>query len=288
MTKRLWTLSLLAAFLVVVGSGAAFAIPSLGGPTGIVTVPTANVAPANGLQTALTYQSLETGSLGMYGPAEDITSWTLQVLGGVSDQAELWAAYSTVSSSNDFHTWEIGGKMQIAPGSDDTTKLAVGASYGSWQDVVGPLAAALGMYGSGTGRDVDILKAYIVATRDFTPMAGESWEWSSTPSTRMLGSAGVMYISVDPSGGSSESLARPFVGFEFIGPEGTVLGLEYRWKDSDLDAKAVFSAVLRHPFTPALSAEIGTTNAGPGGFGLDDQDIFVRLGYDIAYNQPGW
>lgn len=278
MTKRLWTLPLLAAFLVVLGSGAAFAIPSLGGPTGIVTVPTANVAPANGLQTALTYQSLQ-----MYGGADDITSWTIQVLGGVSDQAELWAAYSTVSNSVDFHTWEIGGKLQLAPGNDDTTRLAIGASYGSWQDVVGPLAGSLAMYG-----DVDVLKAYIVATRDFTPMAGESWEWSSTPTTRMLGSAGLMYISVDPESGSSQTLARPFVGFEFIGPEGTTLGVEYRWKDSDLDAKAVFSAVLRHPFTPALSAEIGTTNAGPGGFGLDDQDIFVRLGYDIAYNQPGW
>jgi len=286
MTKRFWTLPLLAAFLVVLGSGAAFAIPSLGGPTGIVTVPTANVAPATGLQTALTYQSFQAESLGMYGSAEDITSWAIQVLGGVSDQAELWAAYSTVSNSEDFHMWEIGGKLQLAPGTDDTTRLAVGASYGSWQDAVGPLGGSLGMYG--TGGDVDVLKAYIVATRDFTPMAGESWEWSSTPTTRMLGSAGLMYISVDPEGGGSETLARPFVGFEFIGPEGTALGLEYRWKDSDLDAKAVFSAVLRHPFTPALSAEIGTTNAGPGGFGLDDQDIFVRLGYDIAYNQPGW
>lgn len=269
--------------MVMAGSGAAFAIPSLGGPTGIVTVPTANVAPANGLQTALTYQSFQAQSLGMY--AEDITSWTIQVLGGVSDQAELWAAYSTVSNSEDFHTWEIGGKLQLAPGTDETTRLAVGASYGSWQDAVGPLGGSMG---TGTAGDVDVLKAYIVATRDFTPMAGESWEWSSTPTTRMLGSAGLMYISVDPEGGGSETLARPFVGFEFIGPEGTTLGLEYRWKDSDLDEKAVFSVVLRHPFTPAMSAEIGTTNAGPGGFGLGDQDIFVRLGYDIAYNQPGW
>lgn len=111
-------------------------------------------------------------------------------------------------------------------------------------------------------------------------MSGESWEWSDG-GTRILGSLGLMYLKLDPDGGSSESLARPFVGLEFVGAENTTFGLEYRWRDTDIDMQAVFSAVLRYSFSPALEAEIGTTNSGPSGIGLDDQDFFLRLGYNI-------
>ena len=56
--------------------------------------------------------------------------------------------------------------------------------------------------------------------------------------------------------------------------------LEYRTKDNDLDAKAVFSAVLRRPAGRGLHWEFGTTNASPLGLGLEDQEVFLRLGYD--------
>jgi len=277
MKKTLWTLPLLAAFLMVVASGAAYAIPSLGGPTGIVSTPNALVAPVGQLQTALTYQSQEYASE-MYGGNIDATYWALNLLTGVSDEAELWAAYALVdqdmpTDSENANMWAIGGKYQIAREPEDQAALAIGGSWESWSDSA--LVGSAGMYGVG---DFDVFKLYIVATKDFTPMASESWEWTDG-GTRMLGSVGLMYLKVDPDGASSESLARPFVGIEFVGGGGTTFGLEYRWRDTDIDMKAVFSAVLRHRLSSAVEVEVGTTNAGPSGIGLDDQDFFLRLGY---------
>lgn len=283
MSMRLWTLPVLAAFVIVAGSGAALAIPSLSGPTGIVSTPTAAVAPAGSLQAALSYQSLEASNLGAY--SEDMTAWALQALAGVSDKAELWAAYSTVRNGADSNLWGIGGKVQLAKEPEDSATLAVGASYGVWKDMVesttvyDPVSHA---FVTGLAQtDATLKSVFIVATKDLTPMSGGGWEWGPGAGTKMLGSVGLLYLSFDPdlAGAGSESLTRPFVNLEFKGTGGTDLGLEYRWKDDDVDAKAVFSAVLRHAFSPEVTGEVGTTNAAPGGFGLDDQDWFVRLAY---------
>jgi hypothetical protein len=277
MSKRLWTISLLATVMIAAASGLGYGMPSLAGPTGIVSVPTAAVAPEGQLQVALTFQSQEMCQE-MYGTGLEVDYWALNGLTGVSDEAELWGAYAladqeTPTASETAHLWAIGGKYQLAREPEDEASLAVGASLEKWSDALWANASA--MYGSMS--DVDIVKAYIVATKDLTPMNGEAWEWGGE--TRMLGSVGVMYIDVDPDAGDSMSLTRPFVGLEFVGAGGTTLGMEYRWKDNDMDAKAVFSAVLCHRVSPEMELEVGTTNAGPGGLGLDDQDIFVRVGY---------
>ncbi|MBN1458192.1 MAG: hypothetical protein JXA57_01560 [Armatimonadetes bacterium] len=280
MKKSVWTIPLLAAFVIAVSGGAAFAIPSLGGPTGIVTCPNALVAPSGQLQTALTFQQQEYASE-MYGGGVDVDYWALNVLTGVSEEAELWAAYAiadqeTPTDSETANMWALGGKYQLAREPEDQASLAIGGSWESWSDLA--LAGAVDMYGGLD--DVDVFKLYVVATKDFTPM-GDSWEWSDG-GTRMLGSLGLMYINVDAdSGAIDDSLTRPFVGLEFVGAGGTTFGLEYRWDDDNIDMDAVFSAVLRHAFSPEIEAEIGTTNAGPSGIGLDDQNFFVRVGYNI-------
>ena len=276
MKKTLWTLPLVAALLVA-GSGFAYAIPSLAGPTGIVTVPTAAVAPEGELQTALTYQSQQIAGQGMYGGDMDVSLWQLQALAGVSDEAELWAAYAladqeTPTVSETANMWAFGGKYQLTREPEDQTALAIGASIEKWSDVIGMYSGA---------QDIDAWKLYIVATKDFTPVSGEAWEWSAGGGTRILGSVGIMYMSIDPDGGDRESLTRPFVGIEFVGVGGTTLGLEYRWKDNDLDMDAVFSAVLRHQVSPECSVEVGTTNATMFGLGLDEQDFFARIGYNF-------
>ncbi|NIQ99901.1 MAG: hypothetical protein GTN78_06820, partial [Gemmatimonadales bacterium] len=54
------------------------------------------------------------------------------------------------------------------------------------------------MYGAGPGiDDVDVLRAYIVVTKDFTPMSEELWEWNDG-GTRILGTAGLLYLDFDP------------------------------------------------------------------------------------------
>jgi len=129
-------------------------------------------------------------------------------------------------------------------------------------------------------QDVKVWNAYLVATKDFTPMDEGTSEWGPGAGTRMLGTAGIYYLKADPDLGKGFSLTRPFLGMEFLGAGGTALALEYRWKDSDLDNKALFSAVL--------TAELGSTNSSPIGLGLDDQDWFVRVGYTIPLKQAAW
>jgi len=254
------------------GSSAGFPMPSLAGPTGIVTVPNALIAPRS-LEAALSYQLLA-DSNGMY--SEDDTVWSLQALAGVAENGELWASYSTIRDGGSAHMWGVGGKLALMREPQNAMSLALGASYQQLSD-------SIGMYDVSTGPfdmsfDEKVTKAYLVATKDFTPGAG----------MHALASAGLMYMqakaSVDALGTSlseSESLTRPFVGLEFIAPSGTGLGLEYRWKDDTLDADAVMSAALRLALSDQFRVEIGTTNADPMGFGMDDQNLFFRLGYSV-------
>lgn len=291
MTMRFWTIPVLAGLLLAAMSGVGFAIPSLNGPTGIVTVPTAYVAPDKTLDYALSYQKFKIKNLvasgGMYGiteESEDLTSWSLQALTGISKQAELWTAYSRVNDGKSSNIWGLGGKVQLTKEPEEAASLAVGGSYQRWQDAFVEQISVTGLDGlpvvvSETTADATVWTGYLVATKDFTPMKGESWEWGPGAGTRMLGSAGLIYKKIDNSG--SMSLTRPFAGVEFIGPSGASLGLEYRWKDNDIDKKAVFSAVLRYKFSPKVTAELGTTNSTPVGTGLDNQDIFVRVGYTL-------
>ena len=296
MRNRLFTFVMMVALVVGV-SVACVAMPSLGGPTGVVTVPTADAAPVGEFQLALSYQSVDATSLwgdmlGLPVPEdlEDISLRSLQVLTGVSEEAELWAAFSDVSNRDEASGWAIGGKYLLVKNAEESASLAVG---GSWEDWSVELAERMWQTGSiydpplvtitMPAQDVDlkVTRAYLVATKDFTPMGAEDWEWGGGAGTRMLGSLGVMYVNIDPDGGDDASLTEPFVALQFVDAGGTSLGLEYRWDDDELDVDAVFSAVLSYPFSPEWTVEVGTTNASPGGLGLEDQDFFVRVGYCV-------
>jgi len=254
------------------GSGIGFPMPSLGGPTGIVTVPNALIAPRS-LETALSYQRLTTGE-GMYD--EDATVWSLQALARVAERAELWAAYSTIRDGDDAHMWGVGGKLALTREPQAGISLALGASYQQLSNSIAMYDESLGAFD--IAADEKVTKAYLVATKDLAPGAD----------THALLSAGMMYMRARASASAlgvslseSASLTRPFVGVEFMGHGGSGLGLEYRWKDDTLDSKAVMSAVLRLPLSKEFKAEIGTTNADPVGFGMDDQNLFIRLGYSV-------
>ncbi len=286
MAMRFWVIPVLAGLLLAVACGAGFAIPSLGGPTGIVSVPNASLAPAKSLETAFSLQNFRvlTESVAMYGGGvttghDDMTALSFQLLTGVSDEAELWAAYQSVRDGEDSHIWGIGGKFQVAKEPEMPVSVAVGASFQKWIDVLAVDAAARG---AGVDPDATVKKAFAVATRDLTPIKDKKWAWGPGGGTRILASAGLLYLKV--SGASlSDSLTRPFLGLEFVSPNGTTVGLEYRMKDSSIDEKAVMSAVLRYRFSPEFSAEIGTTNANPVGTGMSDEDMFLRLGYTIPF-----
>jgi subtilisin family serine protease len=295
MMKTWWIAAVLVMGLIALSGSVGLAIPSLGGPTGIVTVPTASIAPMKTLDAAFSYQKATATSVvaaaGMYGSApaveqpEELRVYSLQALTGITEQAELWAAYSRVRDARDSHIWGLGAKMALPISRRlNGASVAIGASYQDWVD--GLVTQTAAMYQGGAPglvvTDGKVVKAYLVATKDLTELKGAKPEWAPRTGTHMLGTAGLMYLRVAPGIGESETLVRPFLGLEVKGSgDGTELGLEYRWKDDDLDAKAVFSAVLRYRCSADFTAEIGTSNAGPVGTGLDDSKAFIRVGYVI-------
>jgi len=302
MSKRLWALPVLAALLVA-GRGVGYAIPSLGGPTGVVSTPNALVAPMGQLQVAVSYQSMTNSlvsGLETYTPLDDsLNVWSLQALAGVAEGAELWAAYSKDSSDFDVSTWGIGGKYKFPTEASYGMDFAIGASYQAGSGDTN-LIINIGEYElpdfepADVNLDANATKVYGVVTKDFAAMAGSEW----CPGSKLLGSLGVLYEKLNAdldatgldftgSGSFDESLFRPFVAVQWISADNVYLGLEYRWEDDDLDVDPVFSAVLGGTFAGGWTGEIGTTNADQFGLGLDDQNWFARVGYNFAAG-AGW
>jgi hypothetical protein len=269
--------------LVAAAAGAGFAMPSLGGPTGIVSVPTAQVLPLNEVEAALSYQIVKLNAL--YGPDETaelaaplqaaslsdaltanrLRVLALQGLAGISNGTEGWASFATVRGGKRENVWGLGAKALLTTKFMKGAKspvLAVGASYQQWENV-----------GS-----VD--KLYLTATADLRTMS-KPLQAQST-GIPLYGTLGLLYLRANPDGGSSDSLLRPFLGLEAGIAEDTKLGAEFRFSDNSIDDRTVWSFVLRHVFDQTFSAEIGTTNASPVGTGMDHQGMFVRVGYHLT------
>lgn len=261
MRNGLWALCALAVVLLAASSTAGHAIMSLGGPTGIVSVPNAQVAASGQLDLALGYETLE-----MYGHGDDYMIWQLQALRSVSNEAEVWATYASIDNTFDGSGWGIGGKWQFVR---QPALVAAGLSYHTADAAVGQ--AYLPVWSPEA--DIDAWKAYAVATRDLTP---------NQPTLQVLGTVGLMLIDFDVNSGIgiggdiSEQVLKPFVGVELVSAGGTTAGVEYRWAD-DVEADPVLSAVLRTPLSEGAFWEIGTTNVDLIGLGTDERGTFVRV-----------
>jgi len=249
------------------GMNSALSMPSLGGPTGIVSVPNAGTMQSDTWQAALSYQGMRASSSGMYQASDDLSVWSLQAARRLNDTAEVWATYSSAADHERSRVWGLGGKKTLTHlegGGGGGPLAAVGASYHRWGD-----AFVSGSRVGGDARpDANVVKAYAVVTG---VLAGKD-------GTVLLGTAGIMHLRFDPDRGSGESLTRPFVGIQAV-IAGTELGLEYRWEDPTLDARPVFSAAIRQVLSDELTAELGTTNASPVGTGLGAQRLFLRLSH---------
>jgi len=273
------------AVVLIAGAGAsALAIPSLGGPTGLVMLPTARTAPPTDWQTAIGQRDFRPEF--MYSDTT-LSLWNLNALKGVSTDAELWIAYVRATNGEDTNVWEYGGKYRLTDrvlpnltGYFADMDIAVGASLGRYPDAL--VGETVSMYDAQLVpvlTDIETRRFYIVATKQILPYQVGEWEWEAAPSTRVIGTAGFMYLRVEPDQGSTQKLYRPFFGVEVIGRNNLALVLEYRVKDSDLEENALFSSMIRYPIDTSTDLEGGLTNASPIGLGQGDQLLFIRLGY---------
>lgn len=278
---RPWLPVVLAAVLLAASGASALAIPSLGGPTGIALLPTAKIAPVNEWQTAVGYRSFNTTYMYAFEDV-DMSLWTFNALKGVASDAELWIAFTRGSNGEDTDIWEYGGKYLLSErllprtGVLADTDIAIGASLGRWADALTNADPLLPFY-----TDTETLRAYFVVTTQLVPGDAGDWDWEAAPSTRIIGTAGILYLRVDPDALDSDTLFRPFLGVEVIGQNDLTLALEYRFKDSAIEDDSLFSALIRYPIDRSTCLEVGLSNASPIGLALGDQDLFVRLGYSF-------
>jgi hypothetical protein len=286
---RSWLPLALAGALLAACGASAFAIPSAAGPTGIVMLPTARIAPVDQWQTAIGYRSfhVETGSISMYETQDiDMSLWSLNFLKGVSSDVELWVTYTRATDGEDSNVWEFGGKYRFhgkfmpKGGFWNGLDASVGLSIGRWVDALWVDTA--GMYGDTVYfSDTEILRSYFVLTKQLVPTYEGEWEWSPPPHTRVDGTLGLLYLELNPDFGDSSTLLQWFFGVEVLFRNGIAFATEYRSKDSDLEDDPLFSVLLRYPVDRQIDLEFGLANASPVGLGRGDHDLFVRATYSI-------
>jgi len=251
------TIIALVAVMLCLSMAAAWSYPTWDGGAGIVTMPTAEVAPTGAVDLALDYQK-----------SGDFTMWPLRAGFGIATNAEVWAGYNRLNDSSVDATgkiWNFGGKYLLMTEPKDKISLAVGAGWGKYD----------------LEDSVDATKAFIVATKNFRMKQAASLKVASKASV------GLLYQKLsDPV---DESITKPFVGIEFSNAAGTTLGLEYRFKDESIDSDPVFSAVLRCPVGKSVNplwVEIGTTNGGLS-MGSNEHKVFFGVGYRFGVSKSG-
>ncbi len=251
---RAWSI-LLVAVLVVASAAAALAYPTLNGPTGLVTVPTADTAPLGAVDLAVDYQKTGLKGLGssldMYDP-EDVKIIPIRAVAGVAPNAEVWAGYTKVSGDLDAKLWNGGAKYRFASEAKDKVDAAIGGSFGRLQN----------------DEDINLSNAFLVLSKKLS---------TGSQKVGVKGHLGVLWLKV--ASPIDQTLIKPFIGVEITGDKGVSLVVEYRVKDSDIDSKAPFSAAVRYLVSEDLWIQAGMTNAALGGIGFDDQRFFGGLSY---------
>ncbi len=252
--RMLW----LVALVSVLATAAAWGYPTLGGSTGLVTLPTAAVTPTGMVDLAADYQKVS-----------DAKIMPLRASLGVTTNAEVWAGWTKITDGTDFGAdtiWNIGAKYLLAQEPKNRASLAVGGSVGKAKD----------------GEEVNLTQAFLVLSKNLALKQSQEMPLSGAKA-----SVGMLWARA--SNGVDETLLSPFVGVELMGEKGANLAVEYRLKDSDLDSKAVLSAVLRYPLGGAgqpLWVELGMTNGAFAGLGGADNRLFVGVGYRLGVRSP--
>jgi hypothetical protein len=234
---------------------AAQAYPTLTGPTGLVTLPDAAIAPAGQLSVAADWYSQDFD--GILGEAIPI-----RALYGVGD------------------TFEIGALLWM---QDDNDAFGVNAKYLTPLTFGNMAWAAGGQFLSFDDADANVTQLYFAGTRDFTEaiegMAGISgtigvnWTNVEGPSFPLSTSQAFRVPGVD------NSAFRFYLALQVLLMNNLLLMAEYQTEESDLgETDPVMSLGARYSFTESLTGQIGITN-GVGTLGWDDKKLFAGVSY---------
>lgn len=223
--------------LVVALASVTFAYPTLTGPTGLATLPTAAVAPAGQIDLAADYYNTSKG------PVEN--TFPARVTLGVVDSWEIGAAYLFQKNAN---TWDLNTKF-ATPLNLGGFGIAVGAQYAQ-ADLTGP--------------NDTISQVYVSAGRTLT--TGNE----TVPGIGLtLGANWTKDKLID------NSAIRGYVGLEAALMNNLSLNAEYQTKSNKLEGDALWSVAGRLAMSQTLGFQVGWTN-GPF-FGGADHNLFAGV-----------
>lgn len=218
---------------------------------------------------------------------------------GLADGFELAVAYTLddrtfvgvgTSLEND-NAMAIGAKY-VTPWAPAGFALAVGAQVAA-QDADG--TTVIDSTTTTLSTETTATQAYLVGTRQLMAdrdalvslngTLGVNWTKVEREST--TGPAAVATLVVGPpvptagntTVSSNESAFRLLLGLEAEFANGLRAAVEFQTKNSDLETDALSSIVVRYPFTPALTGQVGYSNAGFGLLGSDDHNLFTGISY---------
>jgi len=303
--------------LLLLAPAIAVAAPSLTAPdTGLVDIPTASIAANRSFSLAASWQQVK-GVTPFEGVALEGNAIPIRLVAGIGDRAELGIAWTRLSLDDEGIVLEDGlpipttlhvdssnllgfaAKYLVTPETETMPAVAVGVRYGKLNGLDGAFAVAVAPTTTAAGQvtvDVTSTTVYAVASKQLSKAAedvsvplvtghlGIAWQRLKFEEKGAFATieGGDVVASDSFADSSSESKLGAFLGVDMSSAAGTNLGLEFRTKRSAFEPKAIFSALVRHPITPALTAEAGWTNAMPGlSVGLDKHGLFVGLSYNF-------
>lgn len=271
------TSTLCAAISAFALTTAAFAYPSLLGPTGGAFLPDASVQP-HGTVTIALDQYADNSVVDGIGQLQNAT--TLRAVNGCGRNLEIGAAYT-------FHGFQQDADV---PSNVNEDNISINAKY---LLINNPKATSLGvgvvlmnfpnesnleplLYNNDLAPIADISQIYGVATFKIADAKG--------PMPAIRGSIGVNCTEFDyGEDADSESSTRPFASIDLAFPlqQGgraiRVIG-EWQQPDSNIDDNPLESVVVRVPLSKWFHAELGTSNAINGVIGGDTQNLFGGIG----------
>jgi hypothetical protein len=209
---------------------AAYAYPTLSGPTGLVTVPSAATVPAGQLQVAADWWSI----------AILDSALTARVLYGVTDNIELSVLYRTEESDALLgDVLGINAKLAVPIAIGDAA-WAVGAGYYDLSDA-----------------DETFFMAYLAGTREFNEnfRGTVNVQWSEDGLAQALNPIGALLL-------MNDSDFQISIGAEASFDNGLTLVGEY----VNVLPGTIINLAARYPLTDALTAQIGYTVLDPVAF----------------------
>lgn len=253
------------AVILLMLAGAAFAYPSLLGPTGGANLPVAGVIGKGKIALAADYyQTSETivnENAQTKTTSEFSNTYPMRLLYGLTENIEVGVRFdsqdletttldktvsNTSKSNSSFNTWSVFAKY-LLPVEPFGFAIAPGAVYSDIADT-----------------EQTFWQLFLVGSRVLYD--------NSARGTVLRGSLGANYTREDSgSAAKNPSAFRGYLDLDLTLANKLNITGEYQTKDTDLDVDPLTTLVVRYPLSNVISVELGTTNAGRGGLKMSSE-----------------